>query len=264
MSLDEVVRVRMSSELLEKIDKAAEAENRSRSSWIRNTLKNNLKGDDNMQISDKLEKVGYEKVKRTARDDYFRKIYSAEEYYQDPEVIPEGTKSVLSRIYPEREYADYINFTSENPTQQEIANANKIHEDDYRALINNLHEDIVVLIDDPNHTIIADEFEQIINLIQEYDEARYIFDNFNSLVRYIEQQELGKKYEYYPTNWDVFREELNNWIKNNFAEFFDYLDHDHRRRLEEYVVDDVISSEELQEILENNFPEYWEQVTNRA
>ena len=51
MSKDKVVRVRMSEELLGKIDNEAEQEERSRSNWIRKTIKNNLKGDDNMQIT---------------------------------------------------------------------------------------------------------------------------------------------------------------------------------------------------------------------
>lgn len=45
MRKNKVARVRMSEELLGKIDNAAEQEERSRSGWIRKTLKNNLKGD---------------------------------------------------------------------------------------------------------------------------------------------------------------------------------------------------------------------------
>ena len=91
------------------------------------------KGDDNMEIIDKLEQAGYSRVERTTRDDYWTKVWQAEEYCDLP---AEEVSYVLSRVYPERQLAEYINL--EEGTPEEIVNANKIHEDDYHELVSSL------------------------------------------------------------------------------------------------------------------------------
>ena len=91
------------------------------------------KEDDNMSVIKKLEQAGYSRVERTARDDYWTKAWSAEDYYDE---APKDVKIVLSRVYPKRQAAEYINCGK--GTAEEIANATKVHEDDYHALISSL------------------------------------------------------------------------------------------------------------------------------
>lgn len=84
ISKDKVVRVRMSEELLGKIDNAAKQEERSRSSWIRKTLKNNFKGDDSMKIVDvvELNKNGVEIEKEDSP--------VADRWFDDNGALPNG------------------------------------------------------------------------------------------------------------------------------------------------------------------------------
>jgi len=87
-----------------------------------------------------LEKNDYEVMKKAVNDTLYSKVWNPEVYYDDPTQIPENTFAVLSVIYVDREAATYINFESEQPSEQEIANANKIHEDDFDGVIEFLQE----------------------------------------------------------------------------------------------------------------------------
>ena len=90
------------------------------------------KGDDNSKIIDKLEQAGYSRVERTTRDDYWTKVWQANEYGE----FGDNVNYVLSRVYPERQLAEFIEL--EEGTPEEIVNANKTHEDDYHNLISGL------------------------------------------------------------------------------------------------------------------------------
>ena len=107
---------------------------KNKSEVVRKGLDLYYNNDDNSKIIDKLEQAGYKRVERTTRDDYWTKVWQAEEYCDLP---AEEVNYVLSRVYPERQLAEYINL--EEGTPEEIVNANKIHEDDYHALIGSLN-----------------------------------------------------------------------------------------------------------------------------
>ena len=166
------------------------------------------KEDDNMSVIKKLEQAGYSRVERTTRDDYWTKAWSAEDYYDE---APKDVKIVLSRVYPKRQAAEYINCGE--GTAEEIANATKVYEEDYHALINSLENnskgDDNMETTDLEITGFSDFKEQLINRIglgeqraqrlaelkieswfgDEKEKIEY-FDEFGSLVIRVQNNEV--------------------------------------------------------------------------
>lgn len=100
---DKVVRVRMSENLVEQVDKKAESDNRNRSNLIRLAIKKYLKGGGDMKVAEVQKKV--QNIVSFIYHEYAERYYEQHINIQ-PELLVENISEKGFRFYKKTDYFD--------------------------------------------------------------------------------------------------------------------------------------------------------------